>query len=182
MKLLVIFLFIPLSFAHQPRVVDKGFATEKKPYIIEEPNISKAFYATLLGQPHFYKIDSDKEFPIYINVLTPGKKIKPPFSFELLDSNKKVLKFFDGKTHKWKIFYERYGGHHYRMGPELGKDHKSTMNLPKGTYFIKVFSDSNKGNYVLAVGQVESFPLTEIFKTLFTMPKINSRFFNKEEQ
>ena len=182
MKLLVILFFIPLSFAHQPRVVDEGFATEKEPYIVEEPNISKAFYATLLGQPHFYKIDSDKTFPIYINVLTPGKKIKPPFSFELLDGNKKVLKSFNGKDHEWKIFYEKYGRHYYRMGPELGKNHKSTMDLPKGTYYIKIFSDSNKGNYVLAVGQKESFPITEIFKTFFTMPTINSRFFKEKEE
>ncbi|MEX2353146.1 MAG: hypothetical protein WD709_03085, partial [Gammaproteobacteria bacterium] len=50
-----------------------------------------------------------------------------------------------------------------------------------GTYYLKVYSDDNQGNYVLAVGDIERFTPLVILKTLFTLPRINNRFWDKDE-
>ena len=60
--LLIIFLSISFNlFSHQPKLNDGDFEmTKEDPYIIKKPEISKAIYATLSGDEHFYKIKSKK--------------------------------------------------------------------------------------------------------------------------
>ena len=48
--------------------------------------------------------------------------------------------------------------------------------FPSGNYFIKVFNKNNKGNYVLATGDIEKFGFLVIAKMPIIMPKINKRF------
>ena len=59
---------------------------------------------------------------------------------------------------------------------EFGRNFKSTNMFPSGDYFIKVFNHNNKGNYVLATGDIEKFGLLVIAKMPIIMPKINKRF------
>ena len=57
--LLITFLSVN-SYAHQPRLNEEGDfgMTKDDPYIIKDPEISKAIYSTLDGVEHFYKITS----------------------------------------------------------------------------------------------------------------------------
>ena len=62
----VVFLFATISsFAHQPILNSDGEMSPNKPYIIEDPEISKAIYSTLEGAAHYYVISSDKPFNFY---------------------------------------------------------------------------------------------------------------------
>jgi len=62
-----------------------------------------------------------------------------------------------------------------RLGMDF-EDFKATETYPAGTYMIRVHNEDNEGKYVLAVGDIESFPLDVIARTLITMPGINERF------
>ena len=182
-KLLSIIIFFFISYevcAHQPKLNDGDFAmTSENPYIIKDPEISKAIYTTLNGKPHIYKISSDKSFKFYVGLTVPKidecKDFKK-YSFEILDSNRKVIKKFDGESFMWWSWYEKYGKQWYWVGPEYGENFKSNAIFEKGEYFIKVYSKDNFGNYVLATGDIEKFGLKVLAKMPFTLPKINKKF------
>lgn len=52
-------------FAHQPQIVTS------RETVVVEPEISKAYYATLAGTPDTYTIDALAPFNLYVNVLVP---------------------------------------------------------------------------------------------------------------
>ena len=56
--------------AHQPRLNEEGDfeMTKDDPYIIKDPEISKAIYSTLDGVEHFYKITSKDAFNMYAGI------------------------------------------------------------------------------------------------------------------
>lgn len=76
-------------------------------------------------------------------------------------------------------WYEGFAKDDYMKGPEYGENFKSTEKLSAGSYQIKVFNEENEGKYVLAVGDVESFPANEIIKALFVVPYLKILFFGK---
>jgi len=182
--LLIIFFSIN-TFAHQPRLNEEGdYAMSKDdPYIIKDPEISKAIYSTLDGAEHFYKIKSDEDFNMYVGITVAKQDDCPDefqkFSFSILDENFNTLHAFDGESFKWWSWYEEYGKKWYWVGPEYGADFKSTNIFKKGTYYLKVNSNSNEGNYVLAVGDIEKFNALVIGKMMLVLPKINKKFWNK---
>lgn len=179
-RLAFLFLLISLVLnAHQPRIVQEGADFIE----IEEPEISKAYYGELKGEPVTYTFTGENEINIYINLLVPytGTEEHDVFSAELLDSEGKQVAFLDGYEHEWTIFYEEFGGDTYWKGPELGEDFKSASKIPAGTYYIRVFNEDNTGKYVLAVGDKESFPITEIINAIITVPIIKFAFFGKPE-
>ena len=186
MKKLLVILFLGLlwfniGYAHQPVLNDTNPISFESPYIIEKPEISKAIYSTLNGKPHIYKISSDKSFKFYVGLTVPKidecKDFKK-YSFEILDSNRQVIKKFDGENFKWWPWYEKYGKKWYWVGPEYGKDFKSNEIFEKGEYFIKVYSKDNFGNYVIATGDIEKFGLEVLAKMPFILPKINKKFWD----
>jgi hypothetical protein len=175
---LYLFIFLNPAFAHQPRYVMNTNLTEQDPYLILEPEISKAFYGDLNGAPAYYKLVLDKPLKFYVNVLVPDitNYNKIVFSVEILKavSNQfKKIGYLDGQKAEWKKYYEEFGRDNYMMGPE------ARFDLDKGVYLIKVMNDKNYGRYTLAAGEKESFPLTEIIRVIFTLPKIKKDFFNK---
>ncbi len=178
MKRLILILLIILSsflvVAHQPKVADGG--TIDDPIIIEDPIISKAYYGELNGEEEYYLIDSNEEVPIYLNVLIPGDVLTHTVSAELINEGV-MIESLDGENSEWKVFYERYGGDYYMMGPELGKNHKSSKVYPAGKYYVRVFNENNEGKYVLAVGEIESFPVKEIVSSFFIVPWLKSNYF-----
>lgn len=182
--LLIIFFSIN-TFAHQPRLNEEGdYAMSKDdPYIIKDPEISKAIYSTLDGAEHFYKIKSDEDFNMYAGITVAKQDDCPDefqkFSFSILDENFNTLHAFDGESFKWWSWYEEYGKKWYWVGPEYGADFKSTNIFKKGTYYLKVKNNSNEGNYVLAVGDIEKFNALVIGKMMLVLPKINKKFWNK---
>ena len=179
---LVVFLFaITSSFAHQPILNSDEEMSPDKPYVIENPEISKAIYSTLDGTDHYYMIASDKPFNFYAGLTVP--KLDncinfPRFSFAVLDQDFHSIQELDGQNFQWWEWYESYGKKWYWVGPEYGEDFKSTKIFDAGTYYIKVFNKDNKGNYVLAVGDIEKFTPLVIAKTIIILPQINNKFWD----
>ena len=179
----VVFLFvITSSFAHQPILNSDGEMSSNKPYVIEYPEISKAIYSTLKGNDHYYVISSDKPFNFYAGLTVPkidGCDNFLRFSFAVLDNDFHTIQEFDGQKFQWWEWYEPYGKKWYWVGPEYGKDFKSSNLFDAGTYYIKVYNKDNIGKYVLAVGDIEKFTPVVIAKTLVALPKINKKFWDK---
>ena len=64
MKFIIYLFLVLISFkalAHQPKLI-KYNPTKEEPHEVINPEISKAYYSKLNGQPHYYKVKSDKEF------------------------------------------------------------------------------------------------------------------------
>ena len=173
---------ITSAFAHQPILNTKEEMSSNNPYVIANPEISKAIYSTLAGTDHFYVISSDKSFNFYAGLTVP--KIDDcddflRFSFTVLDNDFHTIKEFDGQKYKWWKWYEPYGKKWYWVGPEYGKDFKSANVFDAGTYYIKVYNKDNVGKYVLAVGDIEKFTPLVIAKTIVILPRINKKFWDK---
>ena len=177
---LLLIIVIKSSEAHQP-VLNSEKSNSEEPYIIEEPEISKAIFAELKGEPHYYRIDSNTKFKFYAGITTPkidNCPLTKKFSFDVLDSDFELIKKKDGEKFKWWPWYEKHGEKWYWIGPEIGEKFKSNRDYNQGTYYIRVFNQNNTGQYVLAVGDIESFPISVIIKMLFTLPSINSAFWD----
>ena len=167
--------------SHQPVLNNESNMSKENPYLIEEPEISKAIYSSLKGKKHYFKIQSDIPFNFYVG-LTVAKLDNcsnfDKFSFSILDSQFQIIKDFNGEIFHWWDWYESYGKKWYWVGPEYGKDFKSNIEFNPGTYYINVYNKNNTGNYVLAVGDIEKFTPIVIAKMVFTLPKINKKFWN----
>ena len=78
----------------------------------------------------------------------------------------------------WSPWYEEYGKQWYWNGPEIGQNFASNKVFKAGAYYIKVFNDTNTGQYILAVGDIEKFSVTDIVGLIFSMGKIEDEFWN----
>jgi hypothetical protein len=175
MKKLILITFIFLyfflaekAFAHQPRLVG-----EKNMIEVTDPEISKAYYGKLVGSQAVYHIKANAPFNLYVNVLVPkAKDAKKDISARIL-KNGAEIGILDGVNYDWKEFYEPYGGDYYYQGPEFKK------YVEAGDYKIEVYNSNNFGKYSLAIGEKESFPFTEIVKTMLVLPVLKYEFFGK---
>jgi len=163
MKFLIItLLFFSFQlFAHQPKLITYS-PSYNNPHEINNPEISKAFYGTLKGNDHYYKISSENNFLFYAGILSP--KINDTyqwFSLDILDNNNKIIFSADGSNFDWQAWYEPYARDWYWKGPEIGlesnTEFKTSLKLKSGTYLIRVFNNDKKGHYSLAVGEAEFF-------------------------
>lgn len=94
----IIFILLICSvLAHQPRLVSSDEIE------VLDPEISKAYYGELTGEPHTFIINSDKEFSIYLNLLIPGKESTHTVSARLLKGDE-VLCVEPGERHLIKDF------------------------------------------------------------------------------
>jgi len=162
-----IFLFSFNLFAHQPKLINYS-PTIAKPHQVIDPEISKAYYGKLNGEPHYYLIESNEEFLFYTGILSPkveDNNIPLSIAVYLIDQeNNKKLKFYkNGYNFKWEAWYEPYARDWYWKGPEIGGEinidtgFKRSFNLSEGKYLIEVFNKNNIGHYSLAVGEAEFF-------------------------
>ena len=159
---ILIIIFYPLSIlAHQPKLINYSPSIDN-PHQVVYPEISKAYYSKLEGEPHYYKIESDRDFLFYTGILSP--KVNDDYkwlSLEVLDENKEVINKADGKDFNWNAWYEPYARDWYWKGPEIGternEEFKTSFTIDAGTYYIKVFNEDNIGHYSLAVGEAEFF-------------------------
>ncbi len=172
-----ILLLVSLSLvvAYQPRLETAVNVSYENPIVVQNPELSQAFYSQLHGKPDYYRIDSDKAFKLYLNLLVPvSPGINGNFiSAGVLDSTGNSITLVNGTNANWQAYFEEFGGDNYLKGPE------DTINLPAGTYYIKVFNQENQGKYVIAIGDVESFPLEESLTAFFTIPLLKESFFEK---
>ena len=69
--LLILFVFVNFNaLAHQPKLINYS-PSINNPHLVIDPEISKAYYSKLTGDPHYYKINSNKEFLFYTSILSP---------------------------------------------------------------------------------------------------------------
>ena len=181
LSLILFLIFCTQAYAHKPVFNENSSYPPDAPYEIEDPEISKAIYSTLSGDPHFYRIESDIDFNFYAGIL--GAKIgecalEEKFSFEVLDSEFHLIYLADGENFEWTPWYEEYGKQWYWNGPEIGENFLSNEVFKAGTYYIRVFNNSNSGNYIIAVGDIEKFSLTDIVGLVFSMGKIENKFWD----
>ena len=164
-KILLLIILLSMSFtyaiAHQPKLI-KYSPSSNKPHDVIEPEISKAYYGKLIGEPHYYKIESNIEFSFYAGITIPKINDNVKWiSLEVLDENNNSIFYEDGREYNWKAWYEPYARDWYWIGPQIGihnnKEFKESLKLEAGTYIIKVFNDDNQGSYSLAVGDIEFF-------------------------
>ena len=168
-------------YAHKPVLNDNSTYPADAPYEIEEPEISKAIYSTLIGDPHFYRIQSEVDFDFYAGILAAkidDCPLNSKFSFEVLDSEFHKIYLADGENFEWTPWYEEYGKQWYWNGPEIGQNFASNEVFKAGTYYIKVFNNSNTAQYIMAVGDIEKFSFTDIVGLLFSMGKIEDEFWD----
>ena len=184
-KILLILIFgllwCGVGHTHQPVLNDTNPISFESAYIIEKPEISKAIYSTLTGDPHFYRIQSETDFNFYAGILAAkiGEcALEEKFSFEVLDSDFHVLFVADGENFEWTPWYEEYGKQWYWNGPEVGKNFLSDRVFKAGTYYVRVFNNSNTGQYIMAIGDIEKFSFTDIVGLIFSMGKIEDEFWN----
>ena len=179
---IILLSFLTQAYAHKPVLNEKSKYPVDAPFEIEDPEISKAIYSTLTGDPHYYRIQSEVDFDFYAGILAAkiGEcALDSKFSFEVLDSNFEKIYLADGENFNWVPWYEEYGKQWYWNGPEIGKNFLSDEVFQAGTYYIKVFNNSNTGQYVVAVGDIEKFSFTDIVGLIFSMGDIEDQFWNR---
>ena len=168
--LAIILLALPIAaFAHQPNLVQEAKIE------IQNPEISRAFYGTLESSPHQFFINSPTAFTLYLNLLTPrlpnAEKDFTLTVFQASGSEKHILQEIKTADFPWQEYYEEFAGDNYYMGPEWEE------RVDPGTYLITLSSPNPRAKYVLAVGKVESFPVSEMLRTLGVLPALKMSFF-----
>ncbi len=156
-----------IASAHQPRIVTET------PVTIIDPEISKAYYSTLTGDPQIYFIHAAKAFDLYVNVLVPDiDNQKADVSAVIVKDGNQVA-VLSGMGYEWSGFYEKFGHDYYLKGPEY------KARAGAGEYQIAVWSSNNDSKYSLAIGEIEKFDLKEGIHALTTIPKLKRDFFEK---
>lgn len=167
LALLALLLVPAFTSAHQPRI------TESRLTQVPDPEISKAYYGKLTGEPDVYVIKATEAFDLYVNVLVPDiAGQKKDVSAVVLKDNKQIA-VLDGINFEWKKFYEPFGADTYWMGPEY------KTQAEAGTYEIRVWSSNNDSKYSLAVGEIEAFDRAEGMNALSIIPELKRDFFEE---
>jgi len=162
--------FFPLiASAHQPRLITWNEIQ------VSAPEISKAYYTELSGNPHTYNIISTWAFRLYVNILVPNQKSQTTDFTVTISKEWTImpLAVLEGKAFNWKPFFEPFWHDWYSMWPEYSKI------VEPGNYTITVTNPDLKGKYSLAVGEKEVFDLTETVNAVTLIPQIKKEFFQK---
>lgn len=159
----------PIVSAHQPHYI----GTETT-ILIPDADTSRAYYGELAGHPAMYTITSDKEFSLYLNILSPSlPDAKKDFSVRITDATGSLIATLSAPISDWQQWYETFAGDTYWKGPEF----KETE--PAGTYTIEVSNPENSGKYVLAPGEAEVFTLAGTPSTIQQIYLVKTLFFDK---
>ena len=151
--------------AHQPLVPSTTSSVD-----VDDPTISKAYYAELKGSPDTYHIVSEGSFPLYLNILVPDiQGVTEDYTLTITRDGQPWAVLAPG-AEAWKLFSEPFGGDRYLMGPEY------RQTVPAGDYDVIVSSPDNVGKYVLAIGEIESFSFGEVLRTLVNMVTVKHYF------
>jgi len=167
-----LFFLFPAA-AHQPRLVYKEVLSQETPALIVKPDVSQAFYGQLKQTSDYYRFDLDQPLKFYFGLLSPAdKEERQDFSAELLEINSgRLIQALESQDLLWPSYFEKFAGDKYFKGPE------ATLDLPAGSYLIKVSNPSNEGKYVLVVGQKEVFTGKSLVETLKELPTLKKEFF-----
>ena len=156
-----------VASAHQPRIV------ESVQTFVSDPEISKAYYGKLTGEPDVYTIASPVPFNLYVGVLVPDiRNQKKDVSAVVLKDGVQVV-VLEGSMFPWTKFFEKFGHDTYWQGPEY------KAHVDAGNYEIRVWSSNNDSKYSLAIGGQEKFNFEESLNALTLIPEIKKNFFEK---
>jgi len=155
------------SLAHQPKI------TEATNTVVQQPEISKAYYAELQGIPQTYTITSTGSFNLYVNILVPYRPDQPKDITVSIAKDGAPLATLDGASAEWQKFFEPFGYDTYWMGPEYKE------RVGAGTYQITVTSRKNDEQYSLAIGEIEKFDMATGLDALRLIPQIKREFFHE---
>lgn len=170
LTVLALLLSHAFALAHQPRV------TESRLTQVPDPEISKAYYGKLTGEPDVYIIEAIEPFDLYVNVLVPDirDQKKDVSATVIKDGNtENPLAVLDGINFEWKKFYEPFGADTYWMGPEY------KARAEAGQYEIRVWSSNNDSKYSLAIGEIEAFDRKEGINALTIIPQLKKDFWGE---
>ena len=156
-----------LASAHQPRIVENE-ATQ-----VIDPEISKAYYATLTGGPHTYTIDSPVDFNLYVSILVPDIKSADKSTVAEISKAGVRVATVGGSDASWKSFFEPFGQSSYLDGGQF------RARALAGVYTIVVRSENNDSKYSLAVGEIEAFDRAEGMNALSIIPELKRDFFEE---
>jgi hypothetical protein len=166
--LLVLLALAILCEAHLPyMVVDTGVT------LVEEPEVSKAFYGELRGGSAVYNIVSPDSFELYVGVLVPDE---PDMAADLtvtVTQGTDTVAVLDGTAYAWTRFYEPFGGDSYLKGPEV------RLRVGPGTYVATISRPGSEGRYAFAVGEREEFTFRQVIRIVGLMPRLKRDFFHK---
>lgn len=171
-SLLLLLISFSFASAHQPQIV----VGERPITLIVEPEISKAYYGQLTGEPHVFTIDAREPFDFYLNVLVPDvPNAKKDVSAALINpaSPEVPIVVIGGGEAKWEPFFEEFARDNYFKTDEF------RTKLPAGEYEIRVWSSNNDSAYSLAIGEIESFGFWDVVDAYIRIPQIKSFFFEK---
>lgn len=105
MLLFLLIISIPV-LAHQPRI------TEQTNTNVIDPEVSKAYYAQLKGEPQTYTINATGPFNFYVNILVPDirgqKKDVTATIFKNGDTTHPIA-ILGGSNAEWRYFFEPFG-------------------------------------------------------------------------
>ena len=107
-RLILLFLLIVSTpvLAHQPRLTEQVITN------IIDPEVSKAYYAELSGEPQTYIINATGSFNLYVNILVPDilgqMKDVTATIFKNGDTAHPVA-ILGGLNTEWKYFFEPFG-------------------------------------------------------------------------
>jgi hypothetical protein len=156
------------ALAHQP-----SFVNRVTKVAVFDPEVSKAYYGDLPGEPAVYEIRADSFFTLYVNILAPDiPGARTDFVVEVFKDGA-LFEVLDSTRVDWPPFYEPYGGDSYFKGPALREE------AGPGFYEVRVSNPGNRGKYVLAIGELEEFPPGKALHALIAIPTIKKWFFGK---
>jgi hypothetical protein len=164
---LVSFFLFPSAFvfAHQPYLVDS-----EKQIVVNNPEISKAYYGNFNGTSTVFVINENKPFNFYVGILVPAIMTIPRNITAEIRRDNEPIAFLKATGTDWEEFYEPYGGDKYFQGPEW----RGTAT--SGVYTIILSRPENTGKYVLAIGEKEVFTFDETLRTIKLLPTLKSEY------
>jgi hypothetical protein len=156
------------ALAHQPQFIRDATRID-----VRDPEVSKAYYGELHGEPAVYRIRASGFFELYVNILAPDMPgARTDFVVEVFKDGV-LFEVLDSTQVDWPSFYEPYGGDSYFKGPALREV------VGPGSYEVRVSNPGNLGKYVLAIGELEEFPPDKALHALIAIPTIKKGFFGK---
>jgi hypothetical protein len=140
-----------------------------------EPEISKAYYGWLDGNPAVYSISARKPFLLHIHLLAPKEDNSRQDYSARIYKDGELFGELNGYDYIWLVSYDPFANDYYNKGPEY------ETQAPAGNYKIEVYNSGNSGNYVLAVGKKEDLSLGQFLRTLAVLPGVKEEFFGKSK-
>lgn len=151
------FISAPVAAAHVPVLIRE--ASPSAAVLIDDPELSTAFYGTLTGFPHTYEIRSSEPFLLHVEVREPDvsdarDNVSGIIVMERPEGGRVEEVARLSSPAPWPSEFEFWGGDRYRVGPTFEREVRS------GTYRIEVSTPDNDGaRYVLVVGTREELTL-----------------------